>query len=116
MIKTESEKKEIIDNLQVTFQKAGTLRMALRFQHDNAGMRKMEAKRRVLNRRIEALLAAAMQDWSGSAAAVVSDIKAANSGLQSSIRDIHKAVHTAQRITKALGQLDDVIDKAKKLL
>jgi len=116
MIKIRSDKMDIIDNLQITLQKAQRLRMTLRLHHNDAEVNKVEAKMRALKGQIDALVAAAMDDWKGSATTVMTEIRAANTGLQSSIRDIQKSVQTAQRITKALGQLDAVIDKAKKLI
>lgn len=112
----DASKARVIDGLQVSLQKGTRLRLILLLRKDQTASVEVHQRNRELQGRIDQLLEAAMEDWAGDAKSVLAELKAANRALQGSIHDVRKKVRTAERVTRALGILDGVIEQARKLV
>lgn len=116
MIRSGRSKTDIVDQLQITLQKGQKLRMLLRLQGDEAGMREATRRNRALMREIDRLVGAAMAEWAGSAKSRIEELRRANRRLQTSIRSVQKQQRTAGKVIDALQQLDEVIAQARALI
>lgn len=112
---SQQKKEDIIDRLLISHSKAQKLAITLKFAGEAAKAREIEEKKAQLSKKIDTLIAKAMRDWNTSAATHVEGIKAANTKLQASIKDIKKKIRVAQNIAKALDHLDDAIEIAGKV-
>lgn len=113
---SKAKKEALVDSLMVTLAKTNRLEIVLRFQGEGKEATKVQARGKELSKQIDKLLAKIMLDWLGQAAALETSIKATNTKLQGAIRDIKKKIQVAQRVIKAIGHIDDVIDFGKRLL
>jgi hypothetical protein len=107
---------ELIDALERTKSKAYRLSLMLRFRNRDDEARQVAAGAKRLSRRIDDLLAAAMSEWLGKAAAHKRRLTRANSRLQRAIRDIQRNNDVAANVVKALSCIDDAIRTASLLL
>jgi len=96
--------------------KGNRLVISLKFADQNADAEKARKKVRTLGRKIDDLLAKAMDEWSINAKTLIAEMRKSNQSLQGDIRDIRKKKNLAQKTIKALGLLDDVISVATDLL
>ena len=112
---SKQNKEDIIDRLLATHSKAQKLALNLKFAGNTADAAKVEQRNKDLSKRIDGLIAKAMRDWNTGAAAHLEGIKAANTKLQASIKDIKKKIAVARNVVKALGYLDDAIEIARKV-
>ncbi len=110
------DKAAIIDQLENARTKASRLIISLRFAGKVAEANKVKQKVRTLGGKIDDLLAKSMKTWSGNGKMIIQNMKKANQSLQSDITEIKKKKDMANKIIKALGRLDDVIDSAKDVL
>jgi len=53
------------------------------------------------------------RDWSLGAAKVLGEIRDSSARLQRQVRDIEKSVASAQRVVRALGYVDDLVEIAR---
>lgn len=107
---------ELIEALERTKSKAHRLSLTLRFQKRDKEARQVSARTKQLSRRIDDLLAAAMKEWLGNAAAHKQRLARANNRLQRAIRDIEKNSDVAGNVAKALSCIDDAVRTASLLL
>ncbi len=110
------DKEALIDALLESKRKGLRLEIRLRFQGKNSEADKVGAKTRKLSRRMDNLIAQAMQSWLGNATVLRQTMTKTNANLQASIRDIKRNIKVAANIVKATGYLDDAIKVAAKLL
>lgn len=106
---------ELIDALERTKSKAHRLALTLRFQNREKEARQVSSRAKKLSRRIDDLLAAAMEEWMGSAAAHRTRLSRTNTRLQRAIRDIERNRNVAANVVKALSCLDDALRAASLL-
>jgi hypothetical protein len=111
---TMKEKLALLRQLNATRSK--TLHLELELEaHEEDATAVVVAKAK-LDKQIEVLRKALHGEWQGRAAQIQDELSAANGRLQATIRDIEKDMNRAEKIVKAVGQVDDIIAKAKALL
>ncbi len=116
MKRASHQKMALVDELMQTNRKGIRLALTLRFQNRLDEEAEVRARNGKLVRQIDRLLAAAMEDWLGSAAALQAELKKTNAKLQDAIREIQREAEATRNITKALGYLDEAIQIGIKLL
>jgi hypothetical protein len=100
---------ELIDALERTKAKAHRLALTLRFRRREAESEQITARARKLSRRVDGLIAAAMDEWTGSAAAHKERLAGSNTRLQRIIREIEKDNNVAENVIRAVSLLDAVL-------
>ncbi len=100
---------ELIDALERTKTKAHRLALTLRFKRRETEAGQVTARARKLSRRVDGLLAVAMDEWTGSATVYKTRLARANSRLQRAIREIEKDNDIAGNVIKAVSLLDAVL-------
>ena len=113
---SKENKEAIVDALIQAKRKAQRLALTLRFQGRAEDAKKVEKKIRTLAARIDDLITQSMESWVGNAQGLLDRMRKTNTALQASLRDIKKKKDVANKVVKALGRLDDVIDVAKGVL
>jgi DNA repair exonuclease SbcCD ATPase subunit len=109
-----SQKLALLRRLNSARSKALHLELELA-SHEEDATAVTKAKQK-LDEQIEALRKQLHDDWRGKAAQVETDLAGAVSKLQAAIRDVEKDVDRAQKVVKAVGFIDEMVDKAKGLL
>lgn len=110
------KKREIIQRLLVTKQKAHSAEILLRFQGMGEEADRVAARAGELSDRIDDLLGQVMKRWTGQSGQIVDAIRRMNASLQASVREIEKGVKTVQNAVKAVGYVDDAIEMAVKII
>lgn len=100
---------ELIDALERAKAKAHRLALTLRFKRRETEAGEVAARARKLSRRVDGLLAAAMDEWTGSAAVYKKRLAHTNSRLQRAIREVEKDTDIAENVIKAVALLDAVL-------
>lgn len=109
-------KLELIHGLERTMSKGHRLVLTLRFQGRTQEARRVEARAKKLSKHIDKLMAAAMDDWLGSATQLKLRLARSNNRIQYSLREIQKKKDVAANVVKIIGHLDDVIQLAADLV
>jgi hypothetical protein len=110
------DKTQLIMALGRTKSKAHRLVLALRFQGLEEDARRIERRAKTLSKKIDDLLAAAMDEWTGNANAITARLSKSNTRLQAAIREIEKKNDVAGNVIKAVSLIDLVIETAASLV
>lgn len=113
---SQNDKESIIDKMLETKRKSQKLVVTLKFQRKTLEAEKVHKKARTLASQIDRLLAKSMDAWSGSAATILDDLRKSNDRLGRAISDIKKKRDVANKVIKAVGEIDEVIAKGKEIL
>jgi ribosomal protein L17 len=109
-------KLELIDALERSVSKAHRLVVTLRFQDREPEARRVEARAKKLSKRIDKLVAVAMDDWLGNARLLKQRLARSNAKLQASLRRVQRKKDVATNVVKIVSYLDDLIQLADDLL
>lgn len=115
-ITTKSDKESLVQQLLAAKEKGQALELQLLVKGDATNAEKVEKANRRLTARIKELLAAMMQEWAGEADALQSQFTAANADLRAKVANITKKIQTAKNVVDFIGQIDEMIALAGKLL
>jgi len=115
MAVSRDQKEAILDRLLEAQRKAQKLSLRLRFAGEDEEARRIDRRERQLARQIQQLTAAAMRDWRTGASAPLAELRRRNAAVQAAIRDVKKGVRTTERVAKAAGLLDEVVEIARDL-
>jgi hypothetical protein len=109
------KKREIIQRLLITKQKAYMTEMLLRFRGMSDEADNVAERAARLSNVIDSMLGKVMEAWTGQVKQIVDSIRGKNTSIQTSIREIQKGVNIAQNTVKVIGYVDDVIEIAAKI-
>ena len=111
------EKVMVYQTVLAGLSKGVYLAAVLREQDANeAEITKVEQRNKKLAQAAAKLREALVKDWVGEAAMLRDQIRETNSKLQDQIRQIKRQMDNAERVVKALGYLDDIINVAESVL
>lgn len=112
----QNDKSAIIDELENTRTKGSRLVISLLFAGKKTEAAEARRKVKELGSKIDGLLAASMNKWTGSGKVIIENMKKVNALLQKDISYIKKKKELAKKTVKGLGRLDEAILMAKDLL
>ena len=112
----QTQKKALIDRLMATKRKAQRLSVSLAFQGKPQEATQLRRRATRLAVQIDDLLVAVLEQWAGNANTTLNEMKATNRRLQDAIRDIRRKRKVADRVVKALEQVDKAIEVARAVL
>lgn len=115
-IRSEVSKQQIIDALLRVKRRAHKLVIRLLFAEEEQEARKVEWAARRLSRRIDGLLGAAMEEWTGTAASVKDQIGRCHDALGRRIASIQRGVKIAENVGEAVEAIDDAAAIAARLM
>ncbi len=111
------EKVMVYQTVLASLSKGVYLAAVLREQDaDEGDITKVEQRNQKLAKAAAKLREGLVKDWIGQAETLRSQIRETNSKLQGQIRQIERQTDIAERIVKALGFLDDIINITKGVL
>ncbi|MGF1641086.1 MAG: hypothetical protein ACFCUO_09070 [Rhodospirillales bacterium] len=111
----EPTKLEIVQRLHVAKQRGNSLVITLRFKGETDEAARVAASTAALSTQIDTLLGQIIAEWLDQGTDIVADITRANAGLQRSITEIGKGLHTAQNVVKAIGLIDEAAAIAARI-
>ena len=111
---TRRDKLLILDRL--IFLRAKYLKLELTLELDRQDPSPIRKANRKLAREIDSIRGQLHDDWFGSARRVTAELRAVNTRLQKSIRDIDRKIDTARNVVKAAGYVDRVLAIVGRLL
>lgn len=110
-------KKEALVEYLLNIKRQGQrLELSLRFRNKPSEAVQVRKSVDVLSDAVDDLLGALMDAWAGKADALEADFRSINARLQASIRDIRAKIKVAENVVKAIGLIDEAVDKAAALL
>ena len=115
MIASPESKEDILDRLVITRRKAQDLQARFTLKGKEAEAKKMKRKARELTTQIDRLLGDMVRAWTGTAATITESIKGNNTRLQTSIKNLKEDLENAEKLTKVIGVIDEVVSIAKAL-
>jgi hypothetical protein len=110
---TLKDKVEIYNKLLAGLSKGVKLAAILKKKGDTADYNGVVKKNEDLAKRAAKLRSNIHKDWKVNSTKVLADIRSSSSKLQGQIRQIEKTIAKGEKVVKALGYIDDLIQVAK---
>ena len=112
----ENDKEKVVESLSAIRRSGQKLEIALRFQQKQAEAEDVQKKNKVLSDQIDLLIGKLMDEWVGTADAIVERLNKGSAQVQAAINEIKKDIDIAKNVVKGLGALDEAIGVAKTVL
>ena len=113
---SQEQQRAIIQQFQVTYGKALDLRVSLWMKGRDQEAEQVQAKNKELERKIDQLVGKLLDDWAAEAETLVDEGRSRNRKLQARLRDIERDIEIGEKVSQAIGFIDDAVKGAADIL